>query len=109
MWICISIRLICFNDVDKEKFASIFNTMFLYISRTNLILFPAFCSQFPFPHFLNFFLCFVQHHRRILLYFIFAAFCITSSLEKHFRVLFFLTNIHARSSPVFSYNIVIFM
>jgi len=49
--------VLCLHDVDKEKFTSIFDTMFLYISHTNLILFSAFCSQFPFSHFLNFFLC----------------------------------------------------
>jgi hypothetical protein len=54
-------------------------------------------------------LCFVHHHRRILLYFIFAVFCATSIIEKHSRVLFFLTNVHTRFSPVFSYNIFTYM
>ena len=48
---------LCLHDVDKEKITSIFNTVFLCISQINLILFSAFCSQFPFSRFLNFFLC----------------------------------------------------
>jgi hypothetical protein len=47
VWIYISIRPTCLHGVDKETFTAIFNTMFLYFSYNNLILFSAFCSQFP--------------------------------------------------------------
>jgi hypothetical protein len=94
---CESIFLfvLCASTTWKRKSLLLSLTLYFGIFHIQILFYSLLVFSVPLLSFSYFCVCFVHYNRLILLYFIFAVFCTTSSIEKLFRALFFITNRHA--------------